>query len=129
MRACGGRESASCRQRPALNLWVIENAKQTTPHKRMADTTFLMSTPMAQYNKSFCAAFFKKRLLSRYLALITISIRFGWFEAIPSSTAPAISVARVTRRAGMPIAAASARKSIGGSVMSIAMNRLARAPR
>lgn len=64
--------------------------------------------------------------LAAQVAAIGISITFGPLDAIPSSTAPAMSAAFVTRRAGTPIAAASARKSIGGSVMSMAMKRLAR---
>ena len=59
-----------------------------------------------------------------YVTLIGSSIRFGLPDAMPAATASAISPARSIRRAWIPIQAANAKKSIAGSIRSIAMNRL-----
>src|SRR3569833_1963534 len=57
------------------------------------------------------------------------SMRFGAPEAKPSSTAKAMSAARVIRRAGTPIEFASDRKSIAGSEISMPMKRFGPRPR
>ena len=62
-----------------------------------------------------------ERRRGRHATLIGSSITFGTPLAIPASTAPAISAARSTRRPATPIEVAIAMKSIGGSVISIAM--------
>ena len=59
--------------------------------------------------------------------LIGISIRFGTPDAMAASRVGAISAARSILWAGTPMDAASAIKSTAGSMMSMAMKRLARA--
>ncbi len=58
---------------------------------------------------------------------ITISIRLALPEAMPASTAGAISLALSTLRDGTPIECARLWNSIIGSVRSMAMNRFVRA--
>ena len=56
--------------------------------------------------------------VSLSIGLIGISIRLGARDAIPASSAGAMSAARSIRRAGTPMEAASARKSMAGSTRS-----------
>ena len=112
----------TCAKRLLQHNRANSGSRADTARRRSLDP---LATSASSCNDSCCRVQHRRRAAAQE-GLIGISIRLGAPDEMAASRAGAISAARSILWAGRPIEAASARKSMAGSRMSMPMKRLAR---